>query len=56
MLVVTADDLGYSEPVDRGIMRAHRDGIVRSTSLLVTFPRSAEAAELARAEPALEIG
>ncbi|MBI2773166.1 MAG: ChbG/HpnK family deacetylase, partial [Chloroflexi bacterium] len=47
---------GYSEPVDRGIMRAHRDGIVRSTSLLVTFPRSAEAAELARAEPALEIG
>jgi predicted glycoside hydrolase/deacetylase ChbG (UPF0249 family) len=56
MLVVTADDLGYSAAVDRGIVAAHRDGIVRSTSLLVTFPRAAEAAELARAERGLEVG
>lgn len=56
MLVVTADDLGYSEPVDRAILAAHRGGIVRSTSLLVTGPRAAEAAELARAEPGLEVG
>ncbi len=56
MLVVTADDLGYSEGVDRAILHAHREGIVRSTSLLVTFPRAAEAAALARAEPGLEVG
>lgn len=56
MLVVTADDLGLSESVDRAIVRAHREGVVRSTSLLVTFPRSSEAAALARAEPDLEVG
>ncbi len=56
MLVVTADDLGLSDSVDRGIVAAHRDGIVRSTSLLVTFPRSAESAALARCEPDLEVG
>ncbi|MDE3112439.1 MAG: ChbG/HpnK family deacetylase [Chloroflexota bacterium] len=56
MLVVTADDLGLSESVDSAILTAHRAGVVRSTSLLVTFPRAAEAAELARGERALEIG
>ena len=56
MLVVNADDLGLSESVDRAILRAHRDGVVRSTSLLVTFPRAAEAAALARAESRLEVG
>ncbi len=54
--MVTADDLGYSLGVDRAILAAYRDGIVRSTSLLVTFPRAAEAAELARAERGLEVG
>lgn len=56
MLIVTADDLGYSAGVDRAIVAAHRDGVVRSTSLLVTFPRAEEAAELARTQRGLEIG
>ncbi len=56
MLVITADDLGYSAAVDEGILTAHRQGVVRSTSLLVTFPRSEEAAALARAEQGLEVG
>lgn len=56
MVVVTADDLGLSEAVDRAILQAHREGVVRSTSLLVTFPRSGDAAALARAERDLEIG
>jgi len=34
---VTADDLGLSAGVTRGILEAHRRGIVRSTSLIVTF-------------------
>lgn len=55
-LVVTADDLGLSPGVTRGILEAHRDGIVRSTSLLVTFPAAEEAASLALAEHDLEIG
>ncbi|TMB63991.1 MAG: ChbG/HpnK family deacetylase [Chloroflexi bacterium] len=55
-LVVTADDLGLSAGVTRGILQAHREGIVRSTSLLVTFPASEEGAALARRERDLEIG
>ncbi len=55
-LVVTADDLGLSPGVTRGIIEAHRKGIVRSASLLVTFDASAEGAALARREPELEVG
>jgi predicted glycoside hydrolase/deacetylase ChbG (UPF0249 family) len=55
-IVVTADDLGLTAGVTRGILDAHRRGIVRSTSLLVTYPAAEEAAALARAEPDLEIG
>ncbi|MDQ6859489.1 MAG: ChbG/HpnK family deacetylase [Chloroflexota bacterium] len=55
-VIVGADDLGLSPGVTEGILEAHRDGIVRSASLLVTFPASAEAAELARAHRRLEVG
>ena len=53
---MTADDLGLSAGVTRGILEAHRRGVVRSTSLLVTFPGAQEAAALARGEPDLEVG
>lgn len=55
-IVVTADDLGLSAGVTRGILEAHRSGVVRSTSLLVTFPSSAEGAAAAREAPDLEVG
>ncbi len=55
-LVVTADDLGLSPGVTKGILESHRKGIVRSTSLIVTADSSAEAAALARMEPDLEVG
>jgi predicted glycoside hydrolase/deacetylase ChbG (UPF0249 family) len=55
-LVVTADDLGLSRAVTKGVLEAHRRGVVRSTSLLVTFPASPEAAAEARLERGLEVG
>ena len=55
-IIVGADDLGLSPGVTQGILEAHRNGVVRSTSLLVTFPGADEAAALARAEPGLEVG
>jgi predicted glycoside hydrolase/deacetylase ChbG (UPF0249 family) len=55
-LIVTADDLGLSPAVTKGILESHRRGIVRSTSLMVTGDSSAEAAALARMEPDLEVG
>lgn len=55
-LVVTADDLGLSPAVTRGILEAYRRGVVRSASLLVTFAGAEEAAACARDEAGLEIG
>lgn len=55
-LVVTADDLGLSPGVTKGILESHRRGIVRSTSLMVTADASAAGAAQARMEPELEVG
>lgn len=55
-IIVTADDLGLTAGVTRGILEAHRQGVVRSTSLLVTFPAAEESAALARESPDLEVG
>jgi predicted glycoside hydrolase/deacetylase ChbG (UPF0249 family) len=55
-LIVNADDLGLSEPVDRGIMQAYDDGIVTSASLLVHHPHAVEAAAWCRARPDLDVG
>jgi chitin disaccharide deacetylase len=35
LLLVTADDLGYSDERDDGLLRAHHEGLVRNASLLV---------------------
>jgi chitin disaccharide deacetylase len=55
-LVVNADDFGACSGVNRGIVEAHRRGIVTSASLMVAMPGSEEAAGLARECPALSVG
>jgi predicted glycoside hydrolase/deacetylase ChbG (UPF0249 family) len=47
-LIVNADDLGYTEPVSRGILEAHERGIVTSASLMVDRPAAAAAVAAAR--------
>jgi chitin disaccharide deacetylase len=46
-LIVNADDLGYDPAVTRGILRAMRDGVVSSTTLMVNTPYAEEAATAA---------
>jgi len=48
-LIVTGDDFGMSRGINRGIVQAHRDGILTTASLLVNWPASEEAAALGRA-------
>jgi predicted glycoside hydrolase/deacetylase ChbG (UPF0249 family) len=55
-LIVNADDFGRSSGINRGIARAHTEGIVTSTSLMVRYPASAEAATYARSRPSLGVG
>ncbi len=55
-LIVNGDDFGASHGINRGIIAAHRQGILTSTSLLVRMPCSEEAARLGRAVPDLSVG
>jgi predicted glycoside hydrolase/deacetylase ChbG (UPF0249 family) len=55
-LIVNADDLGWTEGVNRGIAEAHRKGLVTSTSLLANGRAFDSALEVARANPALGVG
>ena len=55
-LIVNADDLGWTEGVNRGIGEAHRNGIVTSASLLANGAAFASGAELARSTPGLGVG
>jgi predicted glycoside hydrolase/deacetylase ChbG (UPF0249 family) len=55
-LIVNADDFGWTEGVNRGIVDAFRNGIVTSTSLLANGAAFAEAAELLRAAAGLAAG
>jgi predicted glycoside hydrolase/deacetylase ChbG (UPF0249 family) len=55
-LIVTGDDFGISRGINRGILQAHRDGILTSTSLMVHRPACDEAAALARECQNLSIG
>ena len=49
-LVVNADDLGLHPSLDTGILRAHREGIVTSATVLVMGPSAPEAVARARAQ------
>lgn len=55
-LIVNGDDFGAGPGVNRGLIEAHRRGILTSASLLVGTPWSAEAAESSRAFPDLSVG
>ena len=56
LLIVNADDFGYSRGVNRGIVEAHEHGIVTSTSLMVNRAAAADAVEHAREHPELAVG
>ena len=55
-LIVNADDFGYTPGVTRGILRAHRDGIVTATTLMANAPDTEDAAKAARADKTLDVG
>jgi predicted glycoside hydrolase/deacetylase ChbG (UPF0249 family) len=55
-LIVNADDFGQSLGINRGICRAHEQGIVTSASLMVRWSAAAEAAAYAVRHPELSVG
>jgi len=55
-LIVNADDFGRSNSINEAVIRAHREGILTSASLMVNEPACASAVELARKHPELGVG
>lgn len=53
---MNADDLGRTEGVDRGILHAHREGIVTSATLMANSPDAAHAGAAARTARSLDVG
>jgi predicted glycoside hydrolase/deacetylase ChbG (UPF0249 family) len=55
-VIFNADDFGYSDGINRGIVEAHERGVVTSATLMVNAPRAHEAARLAGEHPKLAVG
>ncbi len=54
--IVSADDFGLSERVNAGIVDAHRNGIVTSTTIMAVGDAFADAVRLAGENPDLDLG
>jgi len=55
-LVVNADDFGRSAAINEAVIRAHRDGILTTASLMVNEAAFPEAVTLAKNHPRLGVG
>lgn len=55
-LVVNADDFGRSDSINDAVVRAHREGLLTTASLMVNEPACARAVEIARKNPRLGVG
>ena len=55
-LIVNADDFGRSQSINTAVVRAHREGILTTTSLMVNEPAFDEAVDLVKQNPKLGVG
>jgi hopanoid biosynthesis associated protein HpnK len=55
-LIANADDFGRSNSINQAVIRAHREGILTTASLMVNESSFAEAVALARENPRLGVG
>ena len=55
-LIVNADDYGRSRSINQAVIRAHREGILTTASLMVNEPDCSEAVALAKENPKMGVG
>jgi chitin disaccharide deacetylase len=55
-LIPNADDFGFTRDVNRGIIEAHRNGILTAATLMASGAAFEDAVDLARQNPDLDIG
>ena len=56
IIIVNGDDFGASIGINRGLIEAHKNGILTSASLMINMPAAEEAIELSAAYPDLGVG
>jgi predicted glycoside hydrolase/deacetylase ChbG (UPF0249 family) len=54
--MINADDFGFTRDVNAGILHAHREGVLTSTTLMATGDAFDDAVRLAHETPSLDIG
>ncbi len=55
-LIINADDFGRSPAINEAVVRAHREGVLTTASLMVNEPSCADAVRLAKENPRLGVG
>lgn len=55
-VIINADDFGVSEEVNEAVVRAYKEGVLTSTSLMVTGAAFDSAVRLAKENPGLAVG
>ena len=55
-LIINADDFGYCKGVNMGIIEAHQNGVLTSTTLMAGMPGFDQAVNLAKKNPGLGVG
>lgn len=56
LVVINADDLGFSKGTNKGVFEAYKKGVLTSTSIMPTGPVFKEAVKMAKRYPKLGIG
>jgi predicted glycoside hydrolase/deacetylase ChbG (UPF0249 family) len=55
-LIINADDFGFTRDVNAGIIKAHREGVLTSATLMANGAAFEDAVQLARSTPSLDLG
>ncbi len=55
-LIINADDFGFTRDVNAGIVHAHREGVLTSTTLMANGDAFEDAVRLAAETPTLDVG
>jgi predicted glycoside hydrolase/deacetylase ChbG (UPF0249 family) len=55
-VIINADDFGLAQGVNEGIIKAHREGILTSATLMANMPGFDQAVEMAGANPKMGVG
>lgn len=55
-VIINADDFGLCDSVNRGILKAHRQGVLTSATLMANMPGAEQAVQMAKDNPSLGVG